>query len=133
MNSCICPYELAPATMPRIAYSNTVAKSNRLPSARLWSGIVRKISKSDICIRQPLIRVVAYRFRHFRSRESQIEPNNVRELNSPGDFPSCATFFVPQFLFFQRLEKTWRARAITKVSRKASNRSARTFEQAIKC
>src|SRR5271166_3395675 len=70
MNSCICRYELAPATMPRIVYSNTVARSKRFPSARRRSGIERKASNSDGDIRQPPIRVVADRFRHFRSRES---------------------------------------------------------------
>jgi len=39
------------------------------------SGMVRKISSSDAGMGQPPIRVVAYRFRHFRSRESQIEPH----------------------------------------------------------
>src|SRR5208283_1399901 len=70
MNSCICRYELAPATMPRIVYNNTVARSKRLPSARRRSGIERKTSNSDGDIRQPPIRVVGHRFRHFRARES---------------------------------------------------------------
>src|SRR5208337_3100175 len=56
--------------MPRIVYSSTVARSKRLPSARRWSGIERKTSNSGDAIRQPPIRVVADRFRHFRSRES---------------------------------------------------------------
>src|SRR5208282_5991077 len=56
--------------MLRMAYSNTVARSNRLPSSRRWSGMVRKISSSDAGMGQPPIRVVAYRFRHFRRRES---------------------------------------------------------------
>src|SRR5271166_3838180 len=56
--------------MPRIVYSSTVARSKRLPSARRWSGIERKTSNSDDAIRQPPIRVVADRFRHFRSPES---------------------------------------------------------------
>src|SRR5271157_1474266 len=64
----------APSVTPGVALrprTQAVAKSNRLPSARRWSGIERKISNSDAGMRQPPIRVVAYRFRHFRPRESQ--------------------------------------------------------------
>src|SRR5665213_2369287 len=70
--------------MPMIEYSSTAARSKRLPSARRWSGIARKTSNSDEAIRQPPIRVVADRFRHFRSRESP-RPLKFRELNSPGN------------------------------------------------
>src|SRR5271157_5220132 len=72
--------------MPRMAYSNTVARSNRLPSSRRWSGMTRKTSSSDAGMGQPPIRVVAYRFTHFRPRESQTPPQDHsrhRELHSP--------------------------------------------------
>src|SRR5271157_1207898 len=69
--------------MLRMAYSNTVARSNRLPSSRRRSGMVRKTSSSDAGMGQPPIRVVAYRFRHFRPRESPDRTSKLREMNSP--------------------------------------------------
>ena len=56
-------FDIGPATAVRWA--------NRLPSARRWSGISRKISSSEACMRQPPIRVVAYKFTHPHLRESQ--------------------------------------------------------------
>src|SRR5208283_679777 len=86
--------------MLRMAYSNTVARSNRLPSSRRRSGMVRKTSSSDAGMGQPPIRVVAYRFRHFRPRESPDRTSKLREMNSPGgllqllgmSLPPCCRF-----------------------------------------
>src|SRR5271165_4545373 len=74
--------------MPRIVYSSTVARSKRLPSARRWSGIERKTSNSGDAIRQPPIRVVADRFRHFRSRESPTALK-VQRTAQPWLTPAC--------------------------------------------
>src|SRR5208283_2139771 len=75
--------------MPRIVYSSTVARSKRLPSARRWSGIERKTSNSGDAIRQPPIRVVADRFRHFRSRESPTALKVQRIAQPCGDHALC--------------------------------------------